>query len=369
MKKHHPKNERIKHQYLAYLEEAKRMSVKTADVAAAAIVDFEKSTGYKDFAAFHIEQARRYKRVLSQAINGKTKKPLAMSTINARLLAVKAFFFWLAGQPGYKSRISYSDCDYFNPSANNQRIAHASRERPSPDLEQVKHVLLHMPDKTDIEKRNRALIAFTLLTGIRVTALASLKIKHVHPVAQSVFQDAREVQTKFRKTMTTTFFPVGDKPKEIFLAWLEHLKINLLFGPDDPLFPATKISPDQNGSFSPCGLQRTHWKSTGPVRNIFKQAFETNGLPYFHPHSFRHTLARFGEQICRSPEEFNAWCQNLGHEKVLTTFTSYGKVSEQKQCEIIQNLQTRGNDPQDTELTPELITRVLCHLQERSQNP
>ena len=52
MRKHHPKNERIKRQYLAYLEEAKRMSDKTADQVAAAISLFEQSTGYKDFAAF-----------------------------------------------------------------------------------------------------------------------------------------------------------------------------------------------------------------------------------------------------------------------------------------------------------------------------
>jgi len=43
-------------------------------------------------------------------------------------------------------------------------------------------------------------------------------------------------------------------------------------------------------------------------------------LPYFNPHSFRNTLVRLGQEICRSPEEFKSWSQNLGHEKVLTTF-------------------------------------------------
>ena len=62
MHRHHPKNERIKRQYLAYLEEAKRMSPKSADQAAATIALFERSTSYRDFALFHIEQARRFKR-------------------------------------------------------------------------------------------------------------------------------------------------------------------------------------------------------------------------------------------------------------------------------------------------------------------
>ena len=64
------------------------------------------------------------------------------------------------------------------------------------------------------------------------------------------------------------------------------------------------------------------------------------GLPYFNPHSFRATLVRLGEEVCKSPEEFKAWSQNLGHEKVLTTFTSYGTVACQRQGEIMRDLAT-----------------------------
>lgn len=48
-----------------------------------------------------------------------------------------------------------------------------------PTLEQIKHVISTMPHQTDIEKRNRALIAFTLQTGARDSAIASMKLKHV----------------------------------------------------------------------------------------------------------------------------------------------------------------------------------------------
>jgi integrase len=61
-------------------------------------------------------------------------------------------------------------------------------------------------------------------------------------------------------------------------------------------------------------------------------------LPYFNPHSFRKTLARLGEQTCSTPEEFKAWSQNLGHEKVLTTLTSYGQVNRVRQGDIIRKL-------------------------------
>jgi hypothetical protein len=59
-------------------------------------------------------------------------------------------------------------------------------------------------------------------------------------------------------------------------------------------------------------------------------------------------LAGLGEKLCKSPEEFKAWSQNMGHEGVLTTFTSYGEVSHERQARIIRSLATTeedGNDP------------------------
>ena len=50
MRKHHPKNERIKRQYFIWLQEAKRLSPHSIDQIAAAISLFEASTNYKDFA-------------------------------------------------------------------------------------------------------------------------------------------------------------------------------------------------------------------------------------------------------------------------------------------------------------------------------
>jgi integrase/recombinase XerD len=61
-------------------------------------------------------------------------------------------------------------------------------------------------------------------------------------------------------------------------------------------------------------------------------------LAYFNPHSFRKTLASLGEYVCRTPAVFKAWSQNLGHEQVMTTFSSYGAVSATRQAEIIRGL-------------------------------
>lgn len=367
MRKHHPKNERIKRRYLAYLQDAKRLSSSSADQAAAAIAMFEASTKWKDFAAFHIEQARSFKSQLAAQTNAETGKPLAHATIHSRLMALRAFFRWLSGQAGYR-KISYTDADYFNPTANDSRIATALREKPAPSIEQVRHVLVSINPATDLDRRDQALIAFALLTGARDDAIASLALRHVDIVARTVFQDARSVRTKNRKTFTSWFFPIGEDIEAIVVEWVSRLKANHLFGLDDPVFPATRVALDGGGRFAPAGLDRAFWKSADAIRRIFRQRFEAAGLSYFNPHSFRTTLARHGEQVCRTPEEFRAWSQNLGHDQVLTTFTSYGSVTSHRQAEIFEGLRKAGRQVicNEGEPHPEMVRRVLEHLRKNA---
>src|SRR5439155_2192561 len=134
------------------------------------------------------------------------------------------------------------------------------------------------------------------------------------------------VKMKFSKSFTTFFFPVGDEIRRIVAEWVSDLRENELWGNEDPLFPATRIGLGTNRHFEVSGLRRAHWSSASPIRAIFREAFANAGLPYFNPHSFRNTLVRLGEEVCKSPEEFKAWSQNLGHEKALTTFLNYGEV-------------------------------------------
>jgi integrase len=116
-----------------------------------------------------------------------------------------------------------------------------------------------------------------------------------------------------------------------------------LFGPDDPLFPATAMGLDANGAFVPTGLTRHGWASTGPIREVFRQAFANAGLPYFNPHSFRSMIIRYAMSFELSPEMTKALSQNLGHSDVLTTFTSYGAVPDHRQGELIRSFARSPN--------------------------
>lgn len=338
MKKCNPANERIKRRYFAFLKEAKRHSEPTVDTAAKALSRFEAYTRHRDFKAFHFEQAIAFKSHLAEQKGHESDEKLSKATLHRTLTQLKRFFQWLALQPGYKSRVRYTDAEYFNLSEKDARVATAKRQQRFPTVEQIKHVISKMPGNTEIERRDRALIAFTLLTGARDSAIASLKLKHIDLISGCVDQDARDVKTKFSKTFTTFFFPVGEDIHAIVSEWVTFLRDEKLWGNDDPLFPATKVVLGLNRQFEAGGLAREHWKTASPIRSIFRDAFIRAGLPYYNPHSFRNTLARLGEEVCKTPEQFKAWSQNLGHEKVLTTFTSYGEVACHRQGEIIRDL-------------------------------
>ena len=352
MTSHNAANERIKRQYFAYLREALGHSEQSIDAAAKAISRFETYTRQKDFKAFHIEQAKAFKRDLADQRGYRSGEPLSKATLYATLIALKRFFTWLAGQPGYKSRISYSDAEYFNLSAKETRIAKAPRPARVPTLEQIRYVIQSMPGATDIERRDRALVAFVILTGARDGAVASFKLRHIDVADGRIDQDARDVQTKFSKSFVTTFFPVGEDVRAVVVDWVNYLRTQKLWGLDDPLFPTTKVAIGDNLRFEATGLDRKHWRSASPIRTIFKEAFAAAGLPYFNPHSFRKTLALLGGELCQTPEQYKAWSQNLGHEHVLTTFMSYGQVSSHRQAEIIRTIRAEsGGQNRDVKCT------------------
>jgi integrase len=61
----------------------------------------------------------------------------------------------------------------------------------------------------EVERRDQALLALLLLTAMRDAAVVGLKLKHISVERSHVFQDPREIKTKFRKPIETTFLPVG----------------------------------------------------------------------------------------------------------------------------------------------------------------
>lgn len=328
------KNERIKRQFLDYRKHARQLSEKTLDREIAALEQFDVWNGRKDFARFHIEWAMAFRAHLDQA-KGATGKLLSKSTTRSIMATMREFVIWLSQQDGFRSRIRTSDADYFKLSRRDEAEARAAPERPAPSINQAKRALELMPATTPREMRDRAVFALLCLTGIRVAALTSLRVKHVNLAEKSVNQNPREVATKFGKHIETFFakgFPVAEEALE---AWLDHLDDVELYSPDDPLFPVTALKASAASGFQAAGFARRHWKTTEPVRKIVNEAFARANLPAYGPHAFRHMLARHIAKTFTSVAELVATSQNLGHSDVLTTLRSYGQISRERQRALI----------------------------------
>lgn len=337
-----PENERIKRQYFEWEKEANGKSEKTVDHMRNCIYLFEEFTKFKSVKQLNKDEIIAFKKHISKQKNKQTGDPVSKSYLFHVSTNLINFFRWLCCQKGYKQKIHPNDISYFKLSDKDVQIAHSPKNKRFPTISQIERVIKIMPTYTEIQRRDQALVAFLIATGIRVNAVASIKLKHVFLEEGYVEQDPNEVKTKFGKKITTYFFPVGDDIIRIIIDWVNFLKNEKLFDYESPLFPRTLLTLDENDQFKRDHLDTAPWQTTTAIRDVVKQAFTSADLAYYNPHSLRKTLVKLAYELCKTPEDFKAWSQNLGHNNPLTTFTSYGHIEEFNQGEIIKRLGKRS---------------------------
>lgn len=337
-----PANERLKHRYVAYLRSARQLGEHSITQVLKALDRFEDYTRRKNFSEFRIEQASGFRKHLAMVNVKVGDRRLSKATTTSTLYAMRDFIMWLAEQRGFRNRLLRTDADYFKPSRRDEAVARAPRPMLVPTVDQIRTMLSAMPATSPVDRRNRALVAITIITGARDNATASLRLKHLDLDDRQLFQDAREVRTKFGKTFPTWFFPVGEDFGTVVADWKQELERDHGYGPNDPLFPQTEVAFGAGGEVLPPRLKKECWADADPIRKVFKQACVLAGLPDFKPHSFRHTLAQLGSHVCTTPAEYKAWSQNLGHAGALVTLTSYGTLPGYTQRELIARIGKRS---------------------------
>lgn len=360
MPEFNPLNEKLKKQYEDALLHGRHRERRTVEAAWKAINLFEAFTGRQPFTTFSTEQAKGFKNWLAKQENDKGE-PLSLATVRATLSNVRDFFLWLVIHPQFSRKMDGRATEFLRLSTNDDRAGRASKPRTAPTVEQVRQALLAMPNASMIDKRNRALMAFTALTVVRDAALISLKLGDVDVVKRTVWQDPKHVKTKFRKGILTAFMPVDPLWEEIVLNWVSHIR-QAGMGDADPLFPSTEV---HNNPETLClevvGLSRQHWSNANPVRVIFRGAFKAAGLPYFHPHTFRNMLAVWGMEHC-TQLEYKALSQNMGHEHAMTTYNAYGFLMPEKQVQLVH-----GMGKGKAELNSVRIDDLLLEVARRSK--
>jgi len=267
---YNPENERVKKQYEEALLHGRHRESRTVDAVWRAINSFEQFTERKSFKTFNTEQAKGFKRWLAKQVNSKGQ-PLSLSTVRSTLSNLRDFLAWLVTHPQYVRKVDGRGIDYMRLSDNEERAGRATREKIPPTVEEVRRVLENMPFESEIERRDRAIVAFILLTGVRDGALISLKHKDFDLDKREIWQDPKTLQ------------------------------------------------------FEASGLSTEHWANATPVREIFHRAFIAAGLPKCQPHTIRNTIAIWALENC-SQLQFNAISQSLGHKHAMTTYNTYGNL-------------------------------------------
>lgn len=285
----------------------------------------------------------QYKTSLQASDN--SGKTLSASTIVHAFSSVCGFFRWLRKQVGY-DKIPEDLVDYFSAPRHLIQIANAPAEKAYPTHEEVVTVVGSMPTDSFLQRRNRALVAFVYLTGVRVAALITLRLKHVDCERRLVHQQAAEqVATKNSKTMRTAWFPVGKEFEQIVIDWIAEMT-SLDTNPETPLFPRGERrlfgSQDQPG-----------WEflaSDDAVVDIMAAAAAAVGVRRFTPHRLRDTIASMIDKWAVTLAEQKALSQNMGHANMRTTFERYGPVSEKQQHDLIANMRQRGKTEIDFDI-------------------
>lgn len=339
------KNEQTKRRFYEYLKNSRQFSDKTVDCYEGAIWLWEDFTHHADFADCNSATVGAFKDFLKNKKKTHSEETVGLSYCYDMLRFLKLFFEWLSQQKGYKLKINQEIIDGFNLTKKENRIATQPKEVQCPEPEDVKKVLESIKSETEVELRDRALISLTFLTGARIEAIMTLPMQSFDRENTVLYQDpgAMKVSTKFSKRIVTALIPLSYKePLTYFLQWFDYLKDQKGFGATDPIFPASKVeNGTENISYQPASeVDIKFWRSSSSPREVFKKRFEEAGVPYFHPHTFRHLLVKTISKLPLTEEQKKAISQNFGHEDVGTTFGSYGygKISEARQIELVKNL-------------------------------
>lgn len=351
-------NDEFRHEWRKSLEQRRGLKRSTILAKLAAVHRFEVFTNERPFLKLSSAQVAGFKEHLLTLISPVTGKPLSSSTLVHTLDHCRDFFTWFMDQKDGRT-LDREAVSWFTATRADKARARAVPPRQTPALDEAKAAFAAMPTDTLRDRRDRAVFAMMVLTGIRVNAIASLQIGLVDLAARSVWLDARFVRTKNTKSFTVFFLPFVDEARGVMEDWINELK-GFGLTSTDALFPRdAELLRIESGERLPPG-EYPVWQDASQVRAIVRRAFKVAGLPSYTPHVFRHMFAR--KVLASDPPvgTFVAFSQNLGHEKPDVTLGSYARPDDQTRARLIAKLD--GKPARDGAFELHAMVRELNRL-------
>ena len=357
-------NEVIKRKYEKYLKEASGLSESSIKIARRSLKKIDEFLDNKDYANFGIEEAMEFKKWLKSS-------QISINSYVSICKQIQKFLSWLRRQKGFQNKIPADTIDYLNLSNKEDALSKCGRIQNIPTIEYVKKLVASIPPTSEVNIRDRALISFACLTGMRDSALASLPIGNVNIERMFVEQNPLDgVKTKFTKNITSKIFNFDKELVDCVIKWHEILK-KKQFEPEDPFFPQAKPQKiEGNLSFVASDyVTPVFWNGGGMIRNVFNRRAKAANLEFYPPHKYRHLAIQLALDKAKSGEEIKAISQNFGHEYVATTFSVYGNYQPEQLIQKLSEIDNRNNNA-DVEKTryPDLQEIIKSEVKEMTSS-
>lgn len=332
-------NVNIIREYFVRLKEGKGYAQVTSESKLRDVIEFDLYLNGQDYRRLTKEIAIEYKKFLRE------KKwqgnPIGLKTVSQKLSSIVEFYNWLRIQPRYKSRVDGSAIEYFSLSLGERNALKTQVNlRDIPSLDDILNLIKSIKGNSEIEMRDRALIAFILMSGIRVGSITTLKLADfdIHKLRVTL-NPLKGAKTKNKKAFRVGLTVFHDELLNQFIKWVNHLTDIKKFTPEMPLFPMAAI--EQSGdslSYIAENVKAEPWKSTGSINIILKKRSDEAGLPYFNPHSYRSTIIQICKSLNLTIEEMSAISQNLGQNDLHIAEVSYATMEPNTRLNKITNI-------------------------------
>lgn len=255
---------------------------------------------------------------LLTARNDGRDKPLSVVTLSKITETVRNFFKWACREyPDRYHPIRPNWIDSLKPRRANGLQSELSH-RVIWTLEEILKIAALKLERL-ADQRDRAAICFLYLSGMRLTAFATLSINCVDITRRRIEQlPEKGVITKNHKAAITTLLPIPEL-LAVVESWDKLVRSTL---PAHCLWYARLSDPPPFTNSGEPELISSDSTPLGRRNALYKGLYKLcklAGIPYRSPHKLRHGHAVYGIKHARDMKEFKAISQNLMHGSISIT--------------------------------------------------
>jgi integrase/recombinase XerD len=329
-------NEEIQYRYLHLQRETKGRKEGTIKKMESAFRIWNKISCNKSYSK-PLKEADVFKfkdKLRERTFHGKEVTP---GSVYTDLMFMKNFFQWLREQAGYKRIVRADVLECFNPSQDEKNYKNYHNVADYPTMQQVLALCRSVKIQSLIDLRNQAIIAMLFIGALRIDCLASLKIGSFNSREKSLdLNPNKGVRTKFSKRFKTVLFVFAPELMNLVTDWY-RLLVDSGYGPNDPFFPKARQEMDGCAFIESTELTKEHI-SASRIRAMLKTVYQIAGMPYYNPHSYRHSCINQAMELAEDAQDIKAISMNVGHKAIDLIMAIYAQLPDKLLVRLIHDL-------------------------------